>query len=401
MATEAMPASQMKLLLNAEPFGFGPTAAIAECFPHLKSHFAGIGFAGKGHTLDLQRPLAYDHIHNLEEETDLTAIFTGYDVFVTALDFQMAALALEHGLLTIIYDPLTWYWQNLPPVIKQCHLYLCQDFWGVKARLETSAPSFGKVAVVPPLIPATNADTLGGKQDPNLVLLNLGGLANPFWPQEHTINYAKLILAALERSGITRGKKLIVAGNQTIARACPDFSVQTLAKEEMLKVLETAGLAFMTPGLGNIFDAARFGLPTIWLPPANDSQGQQLDLLEEAGLLDGSLDWHYFLPDSKIDYRQDQETVLGQVATAISKAQGNSDALATVSQRMKTLAAQVPQVSRTSALLHSFGSGGAAVMANHIAATARQYLNDKEHVKNAEIYLFSEPTVALPEGRNP
>jgi hypothetical protein len=117
-------------------------------------------------------------------------------------------------------------------------------------------------------------------------------------------------------------------------------------------------------------------------------------------LLDGSLDWHYFLPDSKIDYRGEQETVLNLVAAAISKAQGNSAALATVSQRMETLAAQVPKVSRTSALLHSFGSGGAAVVANHVAATARQYLNDKEHVKNAEICLFSEPTRALPEGRN-
>lgn len=30
----------------------------------------------------------------------------------------------------------------------------------------------------------------------------------------------------------------------------------------------------MTPGLGNIYDAATFAKHVVWLPPANDSQGQ-------------------------------------------------------------------------------------------------------------------------------
>ena len=55
----------LRLLLNAEPFGFGPTAAIAGFFPHLRGNFATIGYMGKKHTLDLQKGLPYDAIHDV------------------------------------------------------------------------------------------------------------------------------------------------------------------------------------------------------------------------------------------------------------------------------------------------------------------------------------------------
>ena len=38
--------NKKRLLLNAEPFGFGPTAAIADCFPHLREHFGKVGYGG-------------------------------------------------------------------------------------------------------------------------------------------------------------------------------------------------------------------------------------------------------------------------------------------------------------------------------------------------------------------
>lgn len=39
--------NETRLLLNAEPFGFGPTAAIASFFPLLRPHFENIGYIGK------------------------------------------------------------------------------------------------------------------------------------------------------------------------------------------------------------------------------------------------------------------------------------------------------------------------------------------------------------------
>ena len=50
----------LKLLLTAEAFGFGPSAAIAQIFKFLREYVHTIAFAGTGHTLDIQRPLYYD-----------------------------------------------------------------------------------------------------------------------------------------------------------------------------------------------------------------------------------------------------------------------------------------------------------------------------------------------------
>ena len=138
MEKPATTASKARLLLNAEPFGFGPTAAIAECFLHLRPLFQTIGYLGKGHTLDLQKPLPYDRIHDLEREENPEAVFADYDIFFTALDFEMAGKALAHGLTVIIYDPLTWYWKTIPAVVRDVDLYIAQNFFGVEERLKSA-----------------------------------------------------------------------------------------------------------------------------------------------------------------------------------------------------------------------------------------------------------------------
>ncbi len=94
----------MRLLLNAEPFGFGPTAAIAAVMPYLKPHCSHIGYAGSSHTLDLQRNLPYNAFHTIDDIP-----WEDYDTFLTALDVDMAVKAHQHNLYTAIYDPLTWY----------------------------------------------------------------------------------------------------------------------------------------------------------------------------------------------------------------------------------------------------------------------------------------------------
>jgi len=131
--------NKKRLLLNAEPFGFGPTAAIADCFPHLREHFGKVGYVGVGFTLDLQRPLPYDSLHDVTgvpaelSDAVLADIFSQYDIFLTALDFCMAEKARAAGLTVVIYDPLTWYWKTIPQVVKDADLYIAQDFFGAGA----------------------------------------------------------------------------------------------------------------------------------------------------------------------------------------------------------------------------------------------------------------------------
>jgi hypothetical protein len=381
MAQEATTVSE-RLLLNAEAFGFGPTAAIAECFPHLRSNFKSIGYVGTGHTLDLQKPLAYDKIHDLAIEQDVEQIFAGYDIFVTAMDFQMAARALASGLKVIIYDALTWYWKEIPAAAKDCHLYLSQDFWGVRAKLGR----LSNFAVVPPLIPflappRLAQDATAPTKSKDLVLLNLGGLSNPFWSRSQVHAYAELVLDCFAASGVA-SKMVVIAGNSDIAATFQHHGVRTTSKQDLLAVLEQAGLAFMTPGLGNIYDAARFDLPTIWLPPANDSQGQQLKLLEAAGCSDGSLDWPSFM-GGDVDYFAEQTVVLQKLSSFAAESLASSELKTSLAKRMLALSRQVPTRSATVALIDQFGSGGAKVVADHIVSLARSKsdagCNSKSH----------------------
>ncbi len=381
--------NKKRLLLNAEPFGFGPTAAIADCFPFLREHFAKVGYVGVGFTLDLQRPLPYDSLHDVtgvsQELLDavLADIFSQYDVFLTALDFGMAEKAKAAGLTVIIYDPLTWYWKAIPPVVKDADLYIAQDFFGVRERLEQEAHLFNaeRVRVVPPII--GGVAHASGVRD--TVLLNLGGLNNPFWSAEGTLAYARLIVEAFASvSGnveviITANK--CIAANALIAQELAEFGVKNLSRAEMQEVLKGAKFALMTPGLGNVYDAARFDIPTIWLPPANDSQGQQLFMLLEAGMVDGHVDWHHLLPGKAIDYSAEQTGVLKKISEAVARTCGSKTAkkvlerhlaesiesvLRAIDYRLETRrssAKRPPVLSLTSQLVDKFGAGGASEVA--------------------------------------
>lgn len=402
--------NKKRLLLNAEPFGFGPTAAIADCFPYLREHFGEVGYVGVGFTLDLQRPLPYSKLHDVTGvqaellDAVLADIFSQYDVFLTALDFGMAEKARAAGLTVVVYDPLTWYWKTIPPVVKDVDLYIAQDFFGVRERIEAEPHAFGTepntsnadvrkpkpghVQVVPPII----GDIAHAQGERNTVLLNLGGLNNPFWSVEGTLAYARFIVEAF--SAVAEDVEVVItankciAANARIAQELAEFGVQNLSRTQMQEVLKGAKFALMTPGLGNVYDAARFDIPTIWLPPANDSQGQQLMMLVEADMIDGHVDWHHLLPGKGIDYNAEQTEVLKKISDAVTYATGSKTAKKILERHLaesiESLARSVqwrldtrrssrekpPQYSLTAQLVDKFGAGGAREVARLTAELA-------------------------------
>jgi hypothetical protein len=367
-----MQKSSQRLLLNAEPFGFGPAAAIAGFLPHLRPHFNTIGYIGKKHTLDLQRGLPYDAVHDVtgtardEREETYAPVFAQYDIFLTAMDHKMAEAAQKAGLKVIYYDALAWYWPEIPDSMRKTDLYIAQDFFGVRERLSAVFNDSARAQIVPPIAPAGKS-----AQAKDHVLINLGGLQNPFWPVEDVVDYARAVVAALRRA--LPDEKIVIAGSQAVADKMAAEGVRTIPRVEMEDILARSKMAFMTPGLGNIYDAAAFDLPTIWLPPANDSQGQQMRLIEEKGLSDGAMDWHDILRSDAIDYRADQPAVLAQIAAAAKilsadSAAQNRLAAAAVKLRGETGAGG----SRTVGLLEKFGTGGEEQVAKLVIAKARE-----------------------------
>ncbi len=353
-----------KLLVNAERFGFGPTAAIADFFPYLRQHFSYIAFAGSAQSLDLQRSFDYDALYDLGDYTPLAfeELVMQHDLFFTALNFNRAAVAENLGKSTIIYDPLCWYWPEIPPVAKKEVCYIAQAFHGVKERIEKEKDKFSHPVVVSPIIPAKQP--IGNR---SIVLLNLGGLQNPWWPFAICVEYARLMIQTFDR--VYQGSDpVIILTSDSIAQRLADSRVFTKKRHEVTALLPQVKYALQTPGLSNIYDAAAYQIPTLFLPPANDSQGRQLELLKLHDQVDAWIDW------DPMCYEEEQKAVLMKIADEIHKLK-QPERFAIFTDRLKNSLAHVAsqKTSKTTGLIAQFGYGGAEQVVQQLTDYARRH----------------------------
>eukprot|EP00294_Goniomonas_avonlea_P005321 CAMPEP_0114544702 /NCGR_PEP_ID=MMETSP0114-20121206/3014_1 /TAXON_ID=31324 /ORGANISM="Goniomonas sp, Strain m" /LENGTH=811 /DNA_ID=CAMNT_0001729093 /DNA_START=57 /DNA_END=2492 /DNA_ORIENTATION=+ len=349
------PRLPLRLLVTAEPFGFGPSAAVGHFFRYLRPRIAHLAYAGLGFTLDIQRQLPYDEVLDLKlakTDEDSSAqdtwkrVVKNYDAVLVSSDFTFAGLAVEAGVPTAIYDPIAWFWPklnngNLPAAANCVDVYIAQDFFGVKEAVAGRTKS--ETIIVPPIVDAPSADVaLGGDGDigarENAVLINLGGLRNPYLTAAECASFAEIIVRATRPLALEHFDSCQVLTSSDMVQhlaatgACPDAS--TVLPAEAQQFLGRSRVAVMTPGLGNIYDAALFSERVFWLPAANDSQGMQLRSLQAEGLAPHSADWHELLGDSggvaggsdgwdsPIDFNLPQEQVMKRIAEGIRSALG-------------------------------------------------------------------------------
>jgi hypothetical protein len=357
--------SNYRLLLNAEPFGFGPAASVAYIAPLLKAQGIDIAYIGEKHTLDLQNDLPYEAIYDTTNmslaarESLLQELSGVYPLFFTAMDFAMAESAQKIGMQTIIYDALTWFWSTIHPAIKNSDLYIAQRFFGVEERFSREHRAFPRhCQTVAPIVSART------HRRRRYVLLNMGGLQNPLWDFKDTVLYASIITNAFKAA--VPAQQSLITTSASVAQALNEPAVKTLSRQEMNDVLAKTQHAIMTPGLGNMYDAAAFDIPTLWLPPANDSQGQQVQLLAKNGCIDEYLDWNKF--SDSINYTAMQKNVLQNITKALRAVSG-SDMLQRelsniMAKKIKSLATH--RSSKTRQLLQLFGTDGASELCSAI-----------------------------------
>lgn len=290
-----------RLLLNAQPFGFGPPAATAALARELAPLCGELAYFGGGHTLDLQHRPPYHAVYATTGLSDderlawLRRLAPRYDLFVTAMDFEEAVLARRAGLHVAVYDALTWFWPEIPAVAGDATLYIAQDFFGVRERLAANPALRRNSMVVPPIIPLLPPRQVWrtgrpGDERGRHVLLNLGGLQNPYWEPSDAAAYARLMLDAV-RAAQPAGRSVVVTTSRGVTEALGDPDVRTADRDTVLDLMSGAAYACMTPGLGNIYDAAATGVPTLWLPSANETHHLQARLLSEHGFCDARVDW--------------------------------------------------------------------------------------------------------------
>lgn len=359
------PMISKRVLLNAEEFGFGPSAAIANIFPYLRPYFSYIGYIGNTHSLDLQRSLPYDAIHACDNNEEFKRVIENYDVFITALDFEKAEIAKACGKQIIIYDTLTWYWTNFPSIIAQSDLYITQDFYGVKERLLKE--NIHSAAIVPPLVKKSDCKRSGEN-----ILINLGGLQNPHWNLQQTAQYAQLIIDVLE--DIIKAP-VYVATSKKIAEQLHSslFIIDTFSYAQIKQILPQMKYVISTSGLGNIYDSASFDIPTLFLPAANDSQAIQAHYMMHDNSIDEYVDWHHIHDDLTVDYYLSQKDILAHISRNIQLINDThyfkDKFRILLSGAINNLCKQ--QKSKTSQLLNKFGCDGCDIVAQKIISYIR------------------------------
>lgn len=308
----------MKILLNAESFGFGPSAAISSIFPIIReySHTSKLDYIGNGLSLDLQKKLPYNNIYVANTKQEFDSVVSDYDIFITAMDYEKAGWAQEYGIPTIIYDALLWYWKKIPTSIYSADLVIAQDFFEVKEKIKNL--NLKNVKCVPPLISIKPPPV---KLEESIILINFGGLENPYWTSDITFEYIENILRLVIPELVKRQTPIkIVCSKKNVDKFIDKYgeasynghSVENVCFYEMQNYMGTAKLVLATPGLGNIYECAKFEVPSLFLPPMNDSQGLQLSILSEKGIIDSKLNW-----GANINYRDNQHTVMLKIEKEI------------------------------------------------------------------------------------
>jgi hypothetical protein len=379
----------MKILMNAEAFGFGPSAAIAAIFPKIKGYefITQIDYLGNGHSLDLQRKLPYNQIIESHSKEHFDSIIKNYDVFITSLDFERATWAQEAGIPTIIYDTLLWYWRKIPSSLLNCHAYITQDFYGVKERIK--GLNIQNAVLVPPLIKQKSSLEEVTK---DIILVNFGGLENPHWNSEITFNYITNMLDILLPILKKQNKEIkILCSKKHIERfveqygepAYHGYKVENCSYDQMQNYLQRTALLLATPGLGNIYECANYKIPSIFLPPANDSQGQQLEILINKRLVDSYISWDS-LTNKKVDYFDAQIPVLNSISSCIDILNSSKNNLF-ITENIENILLKLPLGKNNlnlKELINSFGSDGLELITKTIIDNLKEI-----RAKNAEFLL--------------
>jgi hypothetical protein len=366
----------MRVLLNAESFGFGPSAAIAALHPYIKNCklIEVLDYVGNGHSVDLQRKLKYDTVYEMESTEEFKNLIVNYDVFITALDFEKALWAQECGVKTIIYDTLLWYWRKIPQSIYNCDTYIAQDFYGVKERLQDL--NISNVHIVPPMIQKN--DNNKKKVVKENIVINFGGLENPHWSILVTTQYIKLmlnyLLPLLKNMGYENN--IIIACSKSHLPYLSQYNVKNYSYTEMQENYKSAKFVIATPGLGNLYECANYEVPSLFLPPGNDSQGQQLEILKSKGLVDNSIDWSDLGCD--IDYKAHQQEVLKSIKGCIefhSEQKFNEYGLGLGSCFENKIASLIGN-ENLKELFSLFGANGTQLCASHIIQSLERVSNE-------------------------
>lgn len=293
----------MKILLIAEPFGFGPAGSLMACRSQIENPDYRWRYIGPSFTAHIVMQEQFEQCFFMDNHDVLPEqvhdLIAWADIILSGTEFRVAEIIKDTTKKLIIYDPLFWFWPSLPELSYQNTYFICPNFDGLQEKF-CQIPAHRKPYYFISRPPRYSRKDTFPADWHSFLLINLCGLVNPVLTLD---GYYEMLLDCLEKvlSG-SKWQKITVTGNRSLIeqitqqRRWHQFEFQTFTHDDMIKWLSCANLFITSPGLNSALEAMSLEVPTAFLPPQNNSQAYQLEIFQKHGLLPVSMDWNSFLP---------------------------------------------------------------------------------------------------------
>lgn len=405
---QAIPNGKTKgnVICNAEPFGGGPGATLDAMMPYLRDRLQPWGpvalhFVGSGYSLAFQRlrnkpeGSRWDELHDIDlytkpeqGKTELTQLCERLQpvLFVTVMDANAAGIALAAGCRVVVIDLLLWWWPKIPTLWPEVERVVAADFYGLKERI--AHEKLANVVTVPPLGPPPKTDDPGKRKN---ILLNFGGLQNPYIPLKENIAYAQLVYNAARRALDLRNatcagdpaELITLTASTAVARGLvvepPDTeAARTVLPDEALALMGSSELVCCTSGLGNLYGAAAVARDVFLLPPTSATQGIQCLLAEQGDIHMDRVDWHDLTGGEAIKYDNEDPDVFKDISKAQQEVISSSEAQTQLAKRMFTAMKQSAMAGKSAnepalrSLIRVFGQDSGDAMAANVVDVLKE-----------------------------
>jgi hypothetical protein len=281
------------ILIQAEAFCYGPSAIAARIVGDLGKRGYKLDYVTNGTKVLISDRCLITKFVNQSKIT--IHKLQQYDYVVVVMDWEFAKLAVEANCKVIFVDALSWFWRDIDPVVDKLDCYLGINFAGVNRVVESinNPNSF----VIPQMIDKPHGVT---KSDSGVV--SIGGVTNPLYSDFYASKYARIAIDSVLYSR----PKARLFGNRSL-----DLRLNHSTKAEFDNCLSRAKYFIGTSGLGHITECIAHGTAALFLPPVNDSQYLQLQLLGHR-----SANWDYVSWEElgyEIDWNTNQASITQQI----------------------------------------------------------------------------------------
>jgi hypothetical protein len=305
----------MKILIEAEAFCFGPSAIAASIVGDLTSRGFSVDYIINGSEVLVSDRLLVNKFISVQ---NLTAnMLQNYNYVVVVMDWKFARICVEAGCKVIFVDALAWFWKDINPMVNNFEAYLAINFVGVQEVVSKiqNPHSFVIGQCIKPINQIAKSEA---------GVFSLGGVTNPFFAKDSASKYAKIMVDSIIRTK----KRVLVCGNRTL-----DLRLRTESKNQFDSSLRSAKFFVGTSGLGHITECISYSIPALFLPPVNDSQYQQLQLLSHRSSNWNKISWEDL--GYSVDWSLSQESIMIQIKDCINSLNTNKNALDILNSRVE------------------------------------------------------------------